>query len=171
MMSCDSLSPGSVLSTHPPAISPPDAVPALDNDAAVLRLVHPLAQGAFSSVWLAEDRSSLPLSLKSRNSIRALRRQASLSSASRKSSRSARSTPPTSPPITASNSNDPVDAHLPVFVPLTSPRQQKPRKQRWVAVKITPRRLPAVCISPTGQQEEEERARIGFAREVEILKV
>ncbi|KAF5386698.1 hypothetical protein D9615_001979 [Tricholomella constricta] len=54
-----------------------------------LRLLKPLGHGAFSSVWLADDLSPVPLVLRSRRSLRDLRRQASL-----KSPNSAKSPPP-----------------------------------------------------------------------------
>ncbi|KAF7353761.1 hypothetical protein MVEN_01061500 [Mycena venus] len=44
-----------------------------------LRLTAPLGTGAFSSVWLAEDLSDDPLVLRSRRSLRNLRRETSLS--------------------------------------------------------------------------------------------
>jgi protein-serine/threonine kinase len=40
--------------------------------------VCPLGQGAFSAVWLAEDLSPVPLALASKDSVRDLRRKASL---------------------------------------------------------------------------------------------
>ena len=42
-----------------------------------LRLVRPLAHGAFSTVWLAEDLSRVPLTLVSKKSVRDLRRRVS----------------------------------------------------------------------------------------------
>jgi hypothetical protein len=42
-----------------------------------LRLLRPLAQGAFSTVWLAEDLSRVPLTLVSKKSVRDLRRRVS----------------------------------------------------------------------------------------------
>ncbi|KAF9009510.1 kinase-like domain-containing protein [Cyathus striatus] len=41
-----------------------------------LRLIKPLGQGAFSSVWLGEDLSRVPLAMSSRKSVRDLRRAA-----------------------------------------------------------------------------------------------
>jgi hypothetical protein len=42
-----------------------------------LRLLRPLANGAFSTVWLAEDLSRVPLTLVSKKSVRDLRRRVS----------------------------------------------------------------------------------------------
>ena len=42
-----------------------------------LRLLRPLAHGAFSTVWLAEDLSRIPLTLVSKKSVRDLRRRVS----------------------------------------------------------------------------------------------
>ena len=42
-----------------------------------LRLLRPLAHGAFSTVWLAEDLSRVPLTLVSKKSVRDLRRRVS----------------------------------------------------------------------------------------------
>ncbi|KAK2460666.1 hypothetical protein APHAL10511_007136 [Amanita phalloides] len=43
------------------------------NTDTTLRLLHALGQGSFSSVWLAEDLSPLPLSLKAKRGLRELR--------------------------------------------------------------------------------------------------
>ncbi|KAF9484954.1 hypothetical protein BDN70DRAFT_28386 [Pholiota conissans] len=45
--------------------------------ASQLRLLRPLGHGAFSTVWLAEDLSKVPLTLVSKKSVRDLRRRAS----------------------------------------------------------------------------------------------
>ncbi|KAF5349619.1 hypothetical protein D9756_009019 [Leucocoprinus leucothites] len=280
--------PGCVITTHPtPRISsnedsptftitpPPNSTtfphhvtsapppPPQSQDKTKLHLLRPLGQGAFSSVWLAEDHSRLPLTLKSKKSIRELRRKASLSSRSRKSSiRSARSvsggaggtshatpaiedltslgrdgslrmrnlrarvkgTRPVgfnthflderhgemgkrtgsseahtgvlssdgehsssmifSPPLSASNSTSSADGGSGSgaltlrglgflggrVTPVKAPRK-KSRKARLVAVKMTPRRALGF-VNPSGrdEEEEEERTRVGFVREVEILK-
>lgn len=49
-------------------------------------------------------------------------------------------------------------------------RRKKSRKTRLVAVKMTPHRAPGFAIRGK-EDEEEERTRVGFVREVEILKV
>ncbi|KAG6848299.1 hypothetical protein H0H93_001432 [Arthromyces matolae] len=72
-------SPGYIISsqpittvTSPSTLSPTPPI-------TTLRLLDPLGHGAFSSVWLAEDFSPVPLVLKSRRSLRDLKRQDSLS--------------------------------------------------------------------------------------------
>lgn len=47
------------------------------NTDTILRLLHTLGQGSFSSVWLAEDMSPLSLSLKAKRNLRELRRRTS----------------------------------------------------------------------------------------------
>lgn len=219
----------------------------------VLHLVRPLGQGAFSSVWLAEDKSRVPLTIRSKKSVRDLRRKASLANLSRRSSvRSGvphssnnsivslsrkssledkvtalerndslrmrrlrlkvRGTRPmgfdtnylderhgkmgigrtefgvlepssstvisdepnlgfTSPPLTASNSLSVDVNHGEDGV-----RRKSSKRGRLVAVKMTPRRaiLTGSGRSKTTKrerEEEEERTRVGFVREVEVLKV
>jgi protein-serine/threonine kinase len=59
----------------PASLSPPQQIAST-----TLRLLRPLGHGTFSSVWLADDLSPVPLALRSRRSLRDLRRQASLTS-------------------------------------------------------------------------------------------
>ncbi|KAG6876605.1 hypothetical protein C0993_001965, partial [Termitomyces sp. T159_Od127] len=78
----------SLLPVEAPA-DEPGAGSVVSEQSTALRLVQPLGHGAFSSVWLADDLSPVPLVLRSRRSLHDLRRQASLKSPS-----SATSPPP-----------------------------------------------------------------------------
>lgn len=102
-------SPGCIITSDPPCISnppdltvtltpPPSSTTFTDSNFEILsqldsspnetqlRLVRPLGQGAFSSVWLAQDKSLIPLTLRSKKSVRELRKKASIASLSRRSS-------------------------------------------------------------------------------------
>ncbi|KXN91994.1 Fatty acyl-CoA synthetase and RNA processing-associated kinase 1 [Leucoagaricus sp. SymC.cos] len=68
--------PSDITPTQTNATSTPPAT-YLPADSTKLHLMRPLGQGAFSSVWLAQDHSSIPLTFKSKKSIRELRRKAS----------------------------------------------------------------------------------------------
>ncbi|KAF9453649.1 kinase-like protein [Macrolepiota fuliginosa MF-IS2] len=245
--------PGCIITSNPPCIAhpaptltitpPPDTTsfpntltpqpePAQRNT--TLHLIRPLGQGAFSSVWLAEDKSRIPLTFRSKQSIRDLRRKASLANLSRQSS--IRSTNTASAVVTLSRNSSledrvnmrrleslrmrrfrakvkgtrPVgfDTHylderhgqmgilsefeaaassdepsMVVSPPLSASnslsegggvRRKSSKRGRLVAVKMTPKR----AISASGrsktrrerEEEEEERTRVGFVREVEVLK-
>ncbi|KAF9533612.1 kinase-like domain-containing protein [Crepidotus variabilis] len=68
---CTSTTPNQIGDNGPSSISSHPTA------ASTLRLVRPLGHGAFSSVWLAEDLSQVPLTLVSKKSVRDLRRRAS----------------------------------------------------------------------------------------------
>lgn len=80
-----------------------------------------------------------------------------------------------SPPISASNSVSSMDMGGEENVR----KRKASRKGRLVAVKMTPRRAPGFSSSggerssatKREKEEEEERTRVGFVREVEVLKV
>ncbi|KAG6918591.1 hypothetical protein DXG01_013394 [Tephrocybe rancida] len=63
-----------------PGTPTPNTSSSSSSSTTTLRLLKPLGHGAFSSVWLADDLSPVPLVLRSRRSLRDLRRQASLKS-------------------------------------------------------------------------------------------
>jgi hypothetical protein len=70
-------------SEPPPSSYTPISSPTFANSVPVtLRLTKPLGQGAFSSVWLAQDLSPTPLLLNSKRSLRDLKRKETLSSSS-----------------------------------------------------------------------------------------
>jgi hypothetical protein len=82
-----------------------------------------------------------------------------------------------SPPISASNSTSSAPDSTSGSTneaPFTLKKKKNSHKGRLVAVKLTPRK-PATDTSPGmtrwEREEEEERTRVGFVREVEILKV
>ncbi|KAG6843272.1 hypothetical protein H0H87_006340, partial [Tephrocybe sp. NHM501043] len=70
--------PGTLITA--PDCSAYTPVPSSTAQTTTLRLCKPLGHGAFSSVWLAEDLSAVPLVLSSRRSLRDLRRRASAKS-------------------------------------------------------------------------------------------
>ena len=79
----DELCPGSIITSHTPhPLRERTGTPSRSVEP-ILRLVRPLGQGAFSAAWLAEDLSPLPLALASKDSVRDLRRKASLKSGKR----------------------------------------------------------------------------------------
>ncbi|EKM83119.1 hypothetical protein AGABI1DRAFT_118488 [Agaricus bisporus var. burnettii JB137-S8] len=174
-----------------------------------LQLIRPLGQGAFSSVWLAHDKSLIPLTFQLKQSVRELRRKASIASLSgkweglygsnngsaislsRKSSLGDKYGKPleresslrmrrlkarvrgTTPVGFGTRYVD--ERHGEMGIKELSPvsdsehtctlkKKRNSQKGRLVAVKLTPRK-PAVDNTP-----EEERTRVGFVREVEILK-
>ncbi|KAF8352228.1 kinase-like domain-containing protein [Amanita rubescens] len=57
--------------------SPPQTYITGQNTDTTLRLLRSLGHGTFSSVWLAEDQSPLPMSLKAKRNLRELRKRAS----------------------------------------------------------------------------------------------
>ncbi|TFK34875.1 hypothetical protein BDQ12DRAFT_688985 [Crucibulum laeve] len=71
----DTPTSGPMTPTSPPPSSFSSSFPSSSSSTA-LRLLKPLGQGAFSSVWLADDLSPTPLALSSRKSVRDLRRAA-----------------------------------------------------------------------------------------------
>lgn len=167
-----------------------------ENNPSVLRLVRSLGQGAFSSVWLADDLSPLPLSIKSKKSLRDLKRVSSVgSSLSRRGSKSKR----WGANRTSSTRGDNTDkdktldegdlGHLgsslsragstssrvsvsvsigeslpPSFPEADSISMKKDSRRRSLG------RLVAVKMTPRGG-EDGESTRVGFGREVEVLRV
>ncbi|KAJ7184470.1 kinase-like protein [Mycena filopes] len=141
-----------------------------------LRLTAPLGTGAFSSVWLAEDLSDDPLVLRSRRSLRNLRREGSLSRAS--SLRKVR-VPGVRPlgagkqllaehsrrgtsGITTSTSNS---SSL-----QSSPSNSALNATRLVALKMTARSAFTQPCSGREEALQRDRTRVSFVREVEVLR-
>ncbi|KAF9464616.1 kinase-like domain-containing protein [Collybia nuda] len=178
---------GSIISDPEPSplspafTSPPPAAPPVPPSSSTsLRLLRPLGHGAFSSVWLADDLSPVPLVLKSRRSLRDLRAKSPGAPPSRTSSlRKLRArltgTSPVRPELlenglSASLSRASSTKRRPTIAiedPPASPATRLSRsgstKGRLVAVKMTRRGGP-------GFDEEGERTRVAFIREVEVLR-
>ncbi|KAG5638784.1 hypothetical protein H0H81_010205 [Sphagnurus paluster] len=175
-----------------------------------LRLLKALGHGAFSSVWLAEDHSPVPLVLRSRRSLRDLRRQASLKSPdapSRAGSlRKLRARVPGTRPIrsriqpqeppgllgaslsrtssarrqltvsivdpTPDAENNPTTTPTPTSTMpgATSLKRTPSMKGRLVAVKMTLRSCAGGDQNDPEWERENERTRVAFVREVEVLR-
>ncbi|TFK25801.1 kinase-like protein [Coprinopsis marcescibilis] len=180
-----------------------------------LRLIRPLGQGAFSAVWLAQDLSTVPLTLASKKSVRDFKRQASIQGKGHLSrSSSVKATPSggvsrnsslkrlrarlrgTRPSVDASlldgggaprrettwideagrllpssssmqvhgSPNQPAEVGLGASLSRNNSASKRSSPTRVVAVKLTPRRP-----KPYSSQAE-ERTRVGFIREVEVLR-
>ncbi|KAJ7778678.1 kinase-like protein [Mycena maculata] len=133
-----------------------------------LRLTAPLGTGAFSSVWLAEDLSDDPLVLRSRRSLRNLRREGSASLSRASSLRKVRV--PGVRPLGAGKrlleqqERSGTMSHL-----QSSPSGSALSSTRLVALKMTARSMFATC---SGREEElqRDRTRVSFVREVEVLR-
>jgi hypothetical protein len=127
-----------------------------------LRLLHPLAHGAFSIVWLAEDLSRLPLTLVSNKTVRDLRRRASGRDKERRDREGGKDIEILKDEVrhVHPGRNPPRHSTL---------RSDIGTNGRLVAVKMTPRKVRGAKGRP--EREEEERTRVGFVREVEVLKV
>ncbi|KAJ7494485.1 kinase-like domain-containing protein [Mycena galericulata] len=139
-----------------------------------LRLTAPLGAGAFSSVWLAEDLSDDPLVLRSRRSLRNLRREGSAFLSRASSLRKVR-VPGVRPlgagkrmlaeqertgtsSLQSSSSSSALGSSSSVL-----------GATRLVALKMTARSMYAPC---SGREEElqRDRTRVSFVREVEVLR-
>ncbi|KAK7024012.1 kinase-like domain-containing protein [Favolaschia claudopus] len=137
-----------------------------------LRLTAPLGTGAFSSVWLAEDLSDDPLVLRTRRSLRNLRRETSLSVSRAGSLRKVRV--PGVRPLGAGKrmlaeqerSNTPSGSSPST---LSSPSSSTFPQTRLVALKITARSAYTQC-SGREQAMQRDRTRVSFVREVEVLR-
>ena len=104
-----------------------------------------LGHGAFSNVWLAEDASIPPLSVQAR--VGAHPTGASVAG--------------TSPVVDALDDLDILTTFVDANLGLDLPTEDGREGTRLVAVKTTPR----VCY------HDRERIRVGFIREVEVLRV
>ena len=165
-----------------------------------LRLLRPLAHGAFSTVWLAEDLSRVPLTLVSKKSVRDLRRRVSGRDKERREKERGRDkeveilkddeekkkqltidwTPSKEGGVgevredevaekEGGNTAEKEGGHVHLGPNLSRHSSLKKDVGRLVAVKMTPRKVRGA----KGKREraEEERTRVGFVREVEVLKV
>ncbi|KAJ7118881.1 kinase-like domain-containing protein [Mycena epipterygia] len=155
-----------------PPVSPDTGVPMLTveppkSSGTVLRLTAPLGTGAFSSVWLAEDLSDDPLVLRSRRSLRNLRREGSLSLSRASSLRKVRV--PGVRPLGASKRMLDEHERTRTSTLQTSPSGSALSATRLVALKMTARSM----YAPVSGREEElqrDRTRVSFVREVEVLR-
>ncbi|KAJ7144894.1 kinase-like protein [Mycena crocata] len=132
-----------------------------------LRLTAPLGTGAFSSVWLAEDLSEDPLVLRSRRSLRNLRREGSLPLSRASSLRKVRV--PGVRPLGASKQMLEQQQRTGTSWLQSSPSGSGLNHTRLVALKMTARSMYAPC---SGREEElqRDRTRVSFVREVEVLR-
>ncbi|KAJ6606294.1 kinase-like protein [Mycena vulgaris] len=140
-----------------------------------LRLTAPLGTGAFSSVWLAEDLSDDPLVLRSRRSLRNLRREGSQSLSRASSLRTVRV--PGVRPLGAGKrmlaEHQERSGTMPTS-PSSSSLQASPSASalaapRLVALKMTAR---SAYAHASGREEalQRDRTRVSFVREVEVLR-
>ena len=161
-----------------------------------LRLLRPLAPGAFSTVWLAEDLSRVPLTLVSKKSVRDLRRRVSGRDKERRDKESGRDKEveilkdedsgsrtdgfPSKPSFgVGPSSSNGYDISFPTSTRSGGPIHPGPNLSRHLSLRSDVGRLVAVKMTPRkvrgakGKREraEEERTRVGFVREVEVLKV
>ncbi|KAG5717867.1 CBL-interacting protein kinase 22 [Termitomyces sp. T112] len=155
------------------AVGSPCAGSVISSALTSLRLLKPLGHGAFSSVWLADDLSPVPLVLRSRRSLRSLRRQASLTpTLSRAGSlRKLRARVPGTRPIRLETDEMGVLTSSLSRACLDDARDPGPRpstRGRLVAVKMTVRGGEGVRDDEL--EQEKERTRVAFVREVEVLR-
>ncbi|KAJ7771486.1 kinase-like protein [Mycena metata] len=146
-------------------------VDASKSSGTTLRLTAPLGTGAFSSVWLAEDLSDDPLVLRSRRSLRNLRREGSLSRAS--SLRKVR-VPGVRPlgagkQLLAEQSRQGTTGTSGSSLP-SSPSTSTLNATRLVALKMTARSAFAQPCSGREEALQRDRTRVSFVREVEVLR-
>ncbi|KAJ6546869.1 kinase-like domain-containing protein [Mycena capillaripes] len=133
-----------------------------------LRLTAPLGVGSFSSVWLAEDLSDDPLVLRSRRSLRNLRRETSMSLSRASSLRHVRV--PGVRPLGAGK-RILAEQERAGTLGLSSPSTPNSalNTTRLVALKMTAR---STFTQPSGREEalQRDRTRVSFVREVEVLR-
>ncbi|KAJ6500679.1 kinase-like protein [Mycena sanguinolenta] len=130
-----------------------------------LRLTAPLGAGAFSSVWLAEDLSDDPLVLRSRRSLRNLRRETSLSLSRASSLRKVRV-----PGVRPLGAGVRMLAEQERSSTLLSPSNSSFPATRLVALKMTVRSAFAQPCSKREEALQRDRTRVSFVREVEVLR-
>ncbi|KAF7359169.1 hypothetical protein MSAN_01258600 [Mycena sanguinolenta] len=130
-----------------------------------LRLTAPLGTGAFSSVWLAEDLSDDPLVLRSRRSLRNLRRETSLSLSRASSLRKVRV-----PGVRPLGAGVRMLAEQERSSTLLSPSNSIFSTTRLVALKMTVRSAFAQPCSKREEALQRDRTRVSFVREVEVLR-
>jgi serine/threonine protein kinase len=139
-----------------------------------LRLTAPLGTGAFSSVWLAEDLSDDPLVLRSRRSLRSLRREASSASLSLSRASSLRKVRvPGVRPLGAGKrmlAEQDRSSSTASGSSLTSPTSAVFPATRLVALKMTARSAFAQPCSGREEALQRDRTRVSFVREVEVLR-
>ncbi|KAJ7671007.1 kinase-like domain-containing protein [Mycena rosella] len=134
-----------------------------------LRLTAPLGTGAFSSVWLAEDLSEDPLVLRSRRSLRNLRRVGSQSLSRASSLRAVRV--PGVRPLGAGKRMlaEQQQQRSGTSSLVASPSTSALNAPRLVALKMTARSMYAPA-SGREQALQRDRTRVSFVREVEVLR-
>ncbi|KAJ7491139.1 kinase-like protein [Mycena latifolia] len=153
-----------------PPESPDALVPMLTVDHSnlsdtTLRLTAPLGTGAFSSVWLAEDLSEDPLVLRSRRSLRNLRREGSQSLSRASSLRAVRV-----PGVRPLGAGKRMLAEQQQQRSGTSSLQTSAlNAPRLVALKMTARSMYAQ-VSGREEALQRDRTRVSFVREVEVLR-
>jgi serine/threonine protein kinase len=136
-----------------------------------LRLTEPLGTGAFSSVWLAEDLSDDPLVLRSRRSLRNLRRETSHSLSRASSLRQVRV--PGVRPLGAGKrmlAEQQRAGTLGTSSSMSSPSNSALNATRLVALKMTERSSFAQPCSGREEALQRDRTRVSFVREVEVLR-
>ncbi|KAJ7684473.1 kinase-like protein [Mycena polygramma] len=135
-----------------------------------LRLTAPLGVGAFSSVWLAEDLSDDPLVLRSRRSLRNLRRETSMSLSRASSLRKVRV--PGVRPLGAGKRMlaEQQQQRAGSISASASPTNSALPATRLVALKMTARSSFAQPCSGREEALQRDRTRVSFVREVEVLR-
>ncbi|KAJ6497133.1 kinase-like protein [Mycena vitilis] len=138
-----------------------------------LRLTAPLGVGAFSSVWLAEDLSDDPLVLRSRRSLRNLRRETSMSSMSLSRASSLQKVRvPGVRPLGAGKRMlaEQQQQRTGSINASASPTNSALPATRLVALKMTARSSFAQPCSGREEALQRDRTRVSFVREVEVLR-
>ncbi|THU92097.1 kinase-like protein, partial [Dendrothele bispora CBS 962.96] len=128
---------------------------------------RPLGQGTFSSVWLAEDLSPTSLLLRSRRSLRDLKRKASSGSTlSSHSHHHSRNTSQSHPQSASPDSNS--DPHIQsTSTSISAPRYGALTRKLG---EKKPKALSSTSNLMRKLQRERDRTRVSFVREVEVLK-
>ncbi|KAL1702189.1 kinase-like domain-containing protein [Schizophyllum commune] len=130
---------------------------ASDDPGVRLRLVNPLGQGTFSSVWLAEDLSEVSLDIQRKRSLRQIKRKTSSRLSNRSVSRH-------SSVRQRQRSDDSVKSAS------VSRKASVKSKYKLVAVKLTSRGVLEGTSTGTPDDSERDRTRVSFIREVEVLR-